>query len=368
MSRCPKCGCEEVEFFGEGLDSEIDLDSNNVVKIGESGEKKVDVQQQLRYVAVSRATNTVSIISDNVKSEASPLNHISEEEQFEEVIEPIEQQSISNSYDEIFTPVQPVQQETITEEEVEETIEDEIEQQFEEKQKEIDKAVKEAEDFITANNSFSEQVENLINSTDVNQSEITELANEVSYYMSDLITQWQDNPKAFFENFPSKRKETEDESIKWFNSLSRKQIIVNEIIKEQAKTKGENPETIEMPYKISEKDIQEASKLSSMEQAERNKEYALYTMAILAKVYGDEVNRHTGNIVPLTDMPGVSTIVDTLRNDSNSGVKIASIDALRYLYKPEYREELEAVLKIATTDPNPLVARTAGLTIEELNQ
>ena len=109
--------------------------------------------------------------------------------------------------------------------EIEETIEDEVEQQYEEKKKEIDKAVKEAEEFITANNSFSEQVENLINSTDVNQSEITELANEVSYYMSDLITQWQDNPKAFFENFPTKRKETEEESIKWFNSLSRKQIV-----------------------------------------------------------------------------------------------------------------------------------------------
>ena len=397
---------------------EIDLEGNNVVKIGESGEKKVDVQQQLRYVAVSRATNTVSIISDNVKSEDSPLNHISEEEQFEEPIIPVEQQPISNSYNEIFTPAQPIQKETVTEEEnevllayqqnaefysggadgsdlawdkylkekglkvkhftvkdydalpqsekdriekeyqnivqylgrkafpandyrgklvrrdilqakaadavfaigefdskgwisggtayavtkaagekevyfydlkshqwyfyeyqagafwplndiptltphasvigtrdnkqvkgpdalrqeghdaikaviektfntveIEETIEDEIEQQFEEKQKEIDKAVKEAEEFITANNSFSEQVENLINSTDVNQNEITELANEVSYYMSDLITQWQDNPKTFFENFPSKRKETEDESIKWFNNLSRKQVI-----------------------------------------------------------------------------------------------------------------------------------------------
>ena len=148
----------------------------------------------------------------------------------------------------------------------------------------------------------------------------------------------------------------------------RQQIIINEIIKEQARSKGENPEKIELPYKISEKDIQEASNLSSMEQAERNKEYALYTTAILAKVYGDEVNRHTGNIVPLTDLPGVSTIVDTLRHNSNSGVKIASIDALRYLYKPEYKEELEAVLRIVTTDPDPLVARTAAITIESLNQ
>lgn len=132
--------------------------------------------------------------------------------------------STSNSYDEIFTPQQPVQKEIIIEEE-KEIIEDEVEQQFDDYQKKIEKAVKEAEEFIATNNAFSEQVENLINSTEVNQSEITEFANEVSYLMSDLITQWQDNPKTFFENFPSKKKETEEESIKWFNSLSRKQIL-----------------------------------------------------------------------------------------------------------------------------------------------
>lgn len=36
----------------------------------------IDVRQQLEYVAVSRATDTVTIISDNVKKEDSPLNHI----------------------------------------------------------------------------------------------------------------------------------------------------------------------------------------------------------------------------------------------------------------------------------------------------
>lgn len=211
---------------------EIDLETDTVTTISEGSKDKVDIQQQLRYVAVSRATNTVSIVSDDVKTEDSPLNHISDDADFQLVEEVApEKEPIRDSYDEIFTPkqpIQPVQEEVIAEEEsseIEETIEDDVEQQFEEKQKEIDKAVKEAEEFITANNSFSEQVENLINSTDVNQSEITELANEVSYYMSDLITQWQDNPKAFFENFPTKRKETEEESIKWFNSLSRKQIV-----------------------------------------------------------------------------------------------------------------------------------------------
>ena len=35
---------------------------------------------------------------------------------------------------------------------------------------------------------------------------------------------------------------------------------------------------------------------------------------------------------------------------------------------PEYKEELEAVLLIVTKDPDPLVARTAAITIESLNQ
>lgn len=147
----------------------------------------------------------------------------------------------------------------------------------------------------------------------------------------------------------------------------RKQIIINEIIKEQAKVKGEDPEKIELPYNVNEKDVQEASRLSTMEQAERNKEYALYTMAILAKVYTDEIQRHTGNVVPLTDSPGVSTIVDTIRYDSNAGVKIAAIDALRYLNRPEYKDEIVSVLSLAANDSNDFIARNATIALETLN-
>ena len=147
---------------------------------------------------------------------------------------------------------------------------------------------------------------------------------------------------------------------------TRKQIIINEIVKEQAKVENQDVDKIELPFKLDEKDVKEASNLSSMEQAERNKEYALYTMSILAKVYTDEVEKHTGNVVPLTDLPGVSAIVDTLRQDANAGVKIASIDALRYINRPEYQDELNSVLTLATNDPNPYVARSAALALESL--
>ena len=71
--------------------------------------------------------------------------------------------------------------------------------------------------------------------------------------------------------------------------------------------------------------------------------------------------------LPLTDMPGVSAIVDTLKNDANSSVKIAAIDALRYINRPEYKEEISAVLELSANDQNPYVARTAAVALEHLN-
>ena len=147
----------------------------------------------------------------------------------------------------------------------------------------------------------------------------------------------------------------------------REQIMINELVKEQAKAKNQDGSKVELPYKLDKQDIQVATTLSSMEQAERNKEYALYTMAILSKVYTDEVHRHTGNVVPLTDMPGVSAIVDTLKNNMNSGVRIAAIDALRYVNRPEYQEEISAVLDLVVNDSNPYVARNAAVALESMN-
>lgn len=146
----------------------------------------------------------------------------------------------------------------------------------------------------------------------------------------------------------------------------RKQIVINEIVKEQAAAQKQDLSKIELPYNISEKDIQEASNLSTMEQAERNKEYALYTMAILAKVYTDEVHRHTGNVVPLTDLPGVSSIVDAIRFNTNGGVKIAAIDALSYICRPEYKDEISSVLELATNDSSPYVARNAAMALDSI--
>ena len=145
---------------------------------------------------------------------------------------------------------------------------------------------------------------------------------------------------------------------------TRKKIIINELVKEQTKLNDKENKNIEVPYNLTKDEIANAMKLTSMEKAERNKEYALYSIAILAKVYTDEVEKHSGNIVPLTDLPGISTIVDTLRNNQNPSIKIAAIDALRYIRRPEYNEELNSIFNIATNDSNNLVAQTATVALE----
>ena len=145
---------------------------------------------------------------------------------------------------------------------------------------------------------------------------------------------------------------------------ARKKVIANFVSMENGKAKNQ---PVKLPYSITEKDVALADTISPMEQAERNKEYALYTMAILAKVYTDEIEKQTGNIVPMTDIPGTSAIVDSLRYNPNSGVKIASIDALRHIYRPEYKEEMSTLFTLAQADTNPEVAIAATRALDRIN-
>lgn len=93
----------------------------------------------------------------------------------------------------------------------------------------------------------------------------------------------------------------------------------------------------------------------------------MYTIAILSKVYTDEIEKHTGNVVPLTDIPGTSAIVDALRYNPNSGVKVAAIDALKYIQRPEYKEELTTLFTIAQADQNPEVSISATRALSKMN-
>ncbi len=135
----------------------------------------------------------------------------------------------------------------------------------------------------------------------------------------------------------------------------------------EAVQKGVTDES-KLPYKLTKEDIQSAATLAPLELAERNKEYALITMAMLDKIYIDNIEKENGNIVALTDVPGVSTMVDAIRYSKNPAVKMAAIDSLRYIARPEYKNELSEVFSIAQKDSNPIIAEVAAYSLNKINQ
>ena len=119
---------------------------------------------------------------------------------------------------------------------------------------------------------------------------------------------------------------------------------------------------------ISDQEKSLAMSITPMEQAERNKSYAMFTTAILDKLYGDEVLKLTGSRVPLTELPGVVSIVDQLKDNPNPLVRASAIDALSYIQTPEYKKDLDTLFTIAKKDQDKGVQEAAATALDKLNQ
>lgn len=118
--------------------------------------------------------------------------------------------------------------------------------------------------------------------------------------------------------------------------------------------------------KISDDEKQLATKITPMEQAERNKSYAMFTSAIMQKLYGDEVAKLTGSTVPLTELPGAVNIVEQLKNNPNPMVRTSAIEALSYIQKPEYKQDLTTIFTIAKNDQDKNVQEAANAALAKL--
>ena len=120
--------------------------------------------------------------------------------------------------------------------------------------------------------------------------------------------------------------------------------------------------------KLSEAEQKLATTITPMEQAERNKSYAMFTSSIMQKLYGDEVAKLTESTVPLTELPGAVTIVDQLKNNPNPMVRTSAIEALSYIQKPEYKQDLTTVFTIAKNDQDKNVQEAAAAALAKLDQ
>lgn len=111
-----------------------------------------------------------------------------------------------------------------------------------------------------------------------------------------------------------------------------------------------------------------ATTITPMEQAERNKSYAMFTTAILQKLYGDEIAKLTNTTVPLTELPGAGTVVDQLKDNPNPMVRTSAIEALSYIQNPSYKQDLTTLFSVAKNDQDKTVQETAAAALDKLNK
>ena len=150
--------------------------------------------------------------------------------------------------------------------------------------------------------------------------------------------------------------------------------LTNIINFDSSKLEGPTQEQLAAREKMmSGKDVTEQEKtlantITPKEQAERNKSYALFTSAIMQKLYGDEVARLSNTTVPLTELPGAITVVDQLKDNPNPMVRASAIEALSYIQNPAYKNDLTTLFTVAKNDQDPGVAEAAKTALDKLNQ
>ncbi len=105
--------------------------------------------------------------------------------------------------------------------------------------------------------------------------------------------------------------------------------------------------------------------LSPLEKAEINKQFAVYTLAILQKNFREEINKEMkkNNLpdIAINDVPFIKEgIVNNLKDNPNPTIREACLSALNYMSKPEDKDVLRVLYDIsAKHDKNQAVQAAA---------
>ena len=143
---------------------------------------------------------------------------------------------------------------------------------------------------------------------------------------------------------------------------------------DSSKLEGPSQAQIDARQKILEgKEVTEEEKtlantMTQKELAERNKSYALFTVAMLDKLYADEVAKLSNTVVPLTELPEAVNVVNQLKDNPDPMVRASAIQALSYLQRPEYKQDLTTLFNVAKNDQDSGVVQEATDALNKLAQ
>lgn len=113
-----------------------------------------------------------------------------------------------------------------------------------------------------------------------------------------------------------------------------------------------------------------AEQLSPRDMANKNRIFALYTLAMIQKLQRDELNQYIESqkangqepIAPLNvqDLVGYNDVVNVIKNDVRPEVKVAGIQALEHVLEPQDKEAVEPILAEAQNSEDEAVKGAAA--------
>lgn len=150
--------------------------------------------------------------------------------------------------------------------------------------------------------------------------------------------------------------------------------LLGVIAKDTASLQGPSPKQIELRQQIMsgknlpEADIAEAKTVTPLEMAERNKQYSLFTVAILQNLLVNEFKK-TNNVTPdIKDLPGMEQIVTTIKDNPNPMLRASGLAALAYNARPEYKPVMKEIFELSKKDADENVQKVAAEGLSKLEQ
>jgi len=146
--------------------------------------------------------------------------------------------------------------------------------------------------------------------------------------------------------------------------------LTNIITRDTTALPGPTQKQIELRQKLeagknlTPQEQQEAETLSPQEKAEINKQFGTYTLAVLQKNFREAIDAEAAKqgvqSVTINELPGITEVVNNLKDNPNPIIREASIQALKYIAKPEDKEVLKTIFDIsAKQDADPSVRQSA---------
>lgn len=139
--------------------------------------------------------------------------------------------------------------------------------------------------------------------------------------------------------------------------------LVEVINKDTSSLEAPSPDVIELRKKpqeqLTEEEKIKAKTPTPLEEAEINKQYALYTIAYMQERLNNELEKRNGKALDLKDLPCIEQVIDTAKANPNPMLRIGAIAALSHIARPEYKADLQTIFDLAKADEDSRVQEAA---------